>query len=715
MPEDSRTIADGCEYMLNRELSWLKFNGRVLAEAEDKTVPVLERFHFLSIFTSNLDEFFMVRVGSLYDKMIFSPQEKDDKSGWSVEEQLEHIYEETIVLSRKKDRIYQTVMELLQEYQIEDKKAVGLTKEEQKYAIRYYKTRILPFLSPQTEEDGFSLCGLENKKLYVAVRLRDKKGKMLLGWIPVPDSVPRLLVFPGTGFCYLRVETLVSIWAVLLFPEYETVERCILSVTRNENISYADLECEKNDFRDCVSKLVKERTQLPVVRLEVEGNISPEFMEMLEKRIGVSRSQVFLSRSPLDLSFAYSVRDLISPKYRRLLVFPSYEPQWPEDLKKEESMIAQIQRRDRMLYFPYDSIEPFLMLMSEAAEDERVASIKITVYRLASASKIARALCRAAENGKQVTVLVELRARFDEENNISWSKILEEAGCHVIYGPERLKCHSKILCITYWENGERDYITQIGTGNYNEKTSRAYTDLSYMTASKAVGEDAIRFFENMEAGRTDGEYRQLCVSPVGLRNRLIACIEEEIEKKTAGYICMKANSLTDRRIINKLKEASCAGVQVQLILRGICCLRPGIANVTENIQVTSIVGRYLEHARIYCFGRGVTAKIYLSSADLMTRNLQKRVEIACPVTDLSIRRQLLWILKIQLMDNVKACLRLSDGSYSGKCCEKENAGKQVDSQELFMRQSIHMEEISQEKNFFLLQQQLHYRKKNFRS
>lgn len=714
MPEDIGTKANGCEYMQNRELSWLDFNGRVLSEAEDETVPLLERLHFLSIFTSNLDEFFMVRVGNLYDKMTLSPEEKDDKSGWDAAEQLNHIYDKVTALNRKKDVIYKRITEQLREYQIEDKHVGSLSEKERKFAVYYYKTQILPYLCPQEADSGHSLPELQNKKLYVAVRLRDKKGNISLGWIPVPDSVPRLLVFPQAGFCYLRVEVLISIWAALMFPEYETVERCILSVTRNVNISYADLANDRAGFRECVSKLVKKREHLPIVRLELEGKISPEFMEMLEKRIGIGHSQSFSSYSPLDLSYVYSIRELISSQRRQPLVFQPYEPRWAKDLKKEESMIGQIQKRDRILYFPYDSMEPFLMLLDEAAEDQRVVSIKITIYRLASASQIARALCRAAENGKQVTVLVELRARFDEENNISWSKILEEAGCHIIYGMKELKCHSKILSVAYQENKERHYITQIGTGNYNEKTSRSYTDLSYMTASKTIGEDALHFFENMENGRIDDDYAQLFVSPAGLKDRLISCINEEIEKGQAGYICMKANSLTDRRIMEKLAEASCAGVRVQLILRGICCLRPGIAGKTENIQVTSIVGRYLEHARIYCFGRGAMAKIYLSSADLMTRNLKKRVEIACPVTDIYIRRQLLWILKIQLMDTAKACKRLSDGSYF----RKENDDKQIDSQELFMRESIHKgyeEDISREKFLFSLQQHHHYRKKNFRS
>lgn len=675
-------------YTQNRELSWLRFNRRVLEEAGDSTVPLLERLKFISIFTSNLDEFFMVRVGSLFDLSIVSPEEIDNKTGFTPMEQLEAVYSVIPGLIEIKGRLYTSVCELLEQKGIQDLTTGDLSSEERKFAATYYKSKVLPILSPQIVDSHHPFPHLANKALYVAALLRDKKGAASLGFIPVPSDLPPLLFMPGNPGRFMRMENIVHHYAGSLFGAYKMESSCILCVTRNADISFDEEKFEDSDedFRNRMSKLLKKRARLSAVRLELSNKIGGEFMKLLKTRINVGNHQIYVDHTPLVMKYVFSLADALPRETAASLLYAPYRPRWPEDLDEKASMIGQIRQRDKLLFFPFDKVDPFLHLLSEAADRPDVVSIKITIYRLATSSKVAHILCRAAENGKDVTVLMELRARFDEANNISWSRLLEDSGCKVVYGVENYKCHSKLCLITLRSrNGGLSYITQVGTGNYNEQTNTMYTDLSLMTANEAIGLDSTAFFQNMMVGNLGGKYRHLLVAPTGMKPALLDLIDQEIAKGSDGYICIKANSMTEREVMDKLSEASQAGVQIDLILRGICCLNPGIPGYTENIRVTSIVGRFLEHARIYRFGRDNDAKIYISSADLMTRNLNRRLEIACPVYDDEVRRQLLWILRTNLKDNVKASYLLSDGSYS----RKVNNLVSCASQDEFMHQTIH--------------------------
>lgn len=686
---DKATMRD-YGYTQNRELSWLRFNRRVLEEAADQTVPLLERLKFISIFTSNLDEFFMIRVGSLFDLSVVSPDEIDNKTGMTPHQQLERIYEVIPSLVELKDQLYGTVSGQLEERDICDLSRTAPTPEERKFINQYFKAKVLPILSPQIVDSHHPFPHLNNKALYIAALLQDKKNDRSLGLIPVPDALPPFVCIPGHTSHFIRMEHVVLQWAETMFGSYKVLNSCVICVTRNADIGYDEEKFEDNDddFRNRMSKLLKKRSHLSIVRLEINGEIGPELLKLLKNRIAVDDHQIYFDQAPLDMKYVYALCSAMPRELVKPLEFEPYTPRWPESLDEKRGMIEQIQKRDRLLFFPFDKVDPFLRLLSEAAEREDVVSIKITIYRLASSSKIAHILCRAAENGKEVTVLMELRARFDEANNISWSRLLEDAGCRVIYGVEDFKCHSKICLITLRDGDQLHYITQIGTGNYNEKTNTMYTDLSLMTAAEDIGVDGTVFFQNMMVGNLDGVYDHLLVAPVGIKQNLIPLIEEQMAKGNDGYICIKANSMTEREVIDKLSEASCAGVQIQLILRGICCLRPGIPGKTENIHVTSIVGRFLEHARIYCFGRGEEAKLFIASADLMTRNLNRRVEIACPVRDPRLKQMLLVILNTELSDNVKASSMLPDGSYY----RKSSTINRMDSQVYFMEHSLHQPE-----------------------
>lgn len=677
-------------YTQNRELSWLKFNRRVLEEAADETVPLLERLKFIAIFSSNLDEFFMVRVGSLFDIAAMTPGERDNKSGMTAQQQLEEIYQTIPELIELKKQIYTNVTDQLWKAGIADVCYGELSAAEQKYIDRYFQSDILPIISPIIVGSHHPVPHLANKKLYIAAALKSKKDKPSVGLIPVSDALPAYVHLPHTTGRLIRIEEIVLHWAPLLFGEYQVENACVMRITRNADLSFDNEKFEDSDesFRNVMAKLLKQRERLSVIRLEVNQEIPGEFLSTLRRMVQVEKHQVYLDSCPLEMGYVYQLAADLPDDMTRQMLFPPYQSRWPEDLLPQGSIIEQIQRKDRLLFFPFDAVDPFLRLLTEAAERPDVLSIKITIYRLASSSKIAHILCRAAENGKEVIVLMELRARFDEANNISWSKLLEDAGCQVIYGAEEYKCHSKICLITMRSKGKLRYITQIGTGNYNEKTNAMYTDLSIMTASEIIGEDGTAFFHNMLVDNLEGFYRQLLVAPTGIKPALYRFIEEETKKGKEGYICIKANAITERGIIDKLKEASQAGVEVQLIIRGICCLLPGIRLYTENIHVTSIVGRFLEHARIYCFGRGEHAKVFLSSADMMTRNLNRRVEIACPVYDADIKRQLLWILAVQLNDTVKASFLMPDGSYRRKSGQRAVA---VDSQAQFMKLSPHQQ------------------------
>ena len=679
---------DRYSYTQNRELSWLRFNRRVLEEAGDETVPLLERLKFIAIFTSNLDEFFMVRVGNLFDLSLVSPGEIDNKTGLTPSGQLEQIYSVIPGLIEIKNRLYDDAAALLRREGICDLTMDELTGEERKFVSTCYKAKILPVLSPQIVDAHHPFPHLVSKGLYVAALLRGKKGAASLGFLPVPDRLPAFLTMPGDPGRSIRMETVLHHYAPTLFGEFKVESACVQCVTRSADLSLDAELLEGEDIRSRMSKLLKKRASQSVVRLELSGKMSGEFMKLLKSRIRVESRQIYVDRSPLRMKYVFELIRTLPAERAAALSFPPYRPRWPADLDPKASIIDQVRRRDRLLFFPFDGVDPFLRMLDEAAERPDVLAIRITIYRLASSSRVAHILCKAAENGKEVTVLMELRARFDEANNISWSRLLEESGCKVIYGVEEYKCHSKICLITLRRGDKLSYVTQIGTGNYNEHTNEQYTDLSLMTADEQIGLDGTAFFQNMLVGNLEGTYRHLLVAPAGIKPRLLELIDQEIAKGPEGRIRIKANSMTEREVMDKLAEASQAGVQVQLILRGICCLRPGIPARTENIHVTSIVGRFLEHGRIYCFGRGKNAVVYIASADLMTRNLNHRVEIACPVYDQQVREQLLWILHTQLEDNVKASSLLPDGSY----CRKVNTLAPCDSQEVFMKTSIHRPE-----------------------
>ena len=675
-------------YTQNRELSWLRFNRRVLEESADARVPLLERLKFIAIFTSNLDEFFMVRVGSLVDLAAVSPNEVDNKTGQTPQQQLAAIYDHVPGLIQIKDRLYSQVSMLLAEQGIVDLSYADLTEEERKQADGYFRSVVLPILSPQIVSQRHPTPHLGSKELYVAALLRGKGGKASLGLVPVPATLGPLFLLPGSRGRFLRLETILAHWTPTLFGKYQVEETCVISATRNADLSFdgEKFEDSEDDFRQLMTRMLKKRAHQSVVRLELGQQPSPPLAELLGKILKVGPHQLYSSAAPLAMGYVYALEKALPEDLRQRLTYPPYQPRWPEDLVRGQSMVEQIRQRDRLLCFPYDTIDPFLQLLEEAAERPDVASIKITIYRLASTSKIARILCRAAENGKEVVALMELRARFDEANNIAWSKMLEEAGCKVIYGMENFKCHSKLCLITLQDRRGTHYITQVGTGNYNEKTSTLYTDLSVMTADPTIGADGAAFFRNMLTDNLEGDYQALLVAPNGLKPRLCELIQEQTAKGAEGYILCKVNSVTERDVIDQLQKASQAGVQVEMIVRGICCLRPGVAEKTENIRISSIVGRYLEHARVYVFGRGSEARYYIASADLMTRNLQRRVEIACPIWDRDLQAQLQYILDLQLRDNAKASFLQSDGSY-----RRKEAGKlpRLDSQEELMKTSVH--------------------------
>lgn len=684
----SKSIKKRYRYTQNRELSWLRFNRRVLEEAADTTVPTLERLKFISIFSTNLDEFFMVRVGSLFDLARMTPDDRDNKTGWTPTEQLRRIYHTIPGLLAMKKQIYTAVAEELSLSGISDVPIDKLDADGLKQVWRFFKTELLPVLSPILIGPNHPVPHLVNKRLYGAALLENKKGRKAVGIVPMPDNVPPFLML-SDGKRFVRTENILLRWLPTLFDAYSVKESCVLAVTRNADISFDDEKFEDNeeDFRRHMKKLLKQRDHLAVVRLELSTQISAEFKKSLTVLVRVESDGVFTDTCPLNMRYVFCLVDELPKEVSARLLYPPHRPRLAEDLRKDRSMAAQIQQRDRLLFYPYDSVEPFLRLLNEAAENPQVLSIKITIYRLASSSKIAQTLCRAAENGKEVLVLMELRARFDEENNLAWSKMLEDSGCQVIYGTEGFKCHSKVCLITFRSHNKTSYLTQIGTGNYNEKTNTMYTDLSLMTANQSIGEDAAAFFRNMSVNKLDGEYGRLCVSPFGIKAMLLKNIERQTALGKDGYICIKANSITEREVIDKLAEASRAGVEIQLIIRGICCILPNVSGETENVQITGIVGRFLEHARVYLFGRGESTEVYISSADLMTRNLNRRVEIACPVYDTQLREQLKWILNSQLRDTAKASFMLPDGSY----CRKHSAVP-FDSQDYFLHHSPHIPE-----------------------
>lgn len=652
-------------YMQNRELSWLKFNQRCMWQAKDPSNPLLERLRFLSIFTSNLDEFFMVRVGSLIDMLPLGTKYRDDKTGQTAQEQLDEIYDIVRALYQERDGIYRDLENELRKNGVFRLQYDELTISEQEYVENYFSNSILPMLSPMLVDAQHPFPHLKNKGIEICVRLhREGSDEDCFAMLPIPANLPTVVYLPGANVRYIGMEDLLLELVDVVFDTYKVVEKIQISVTRNADIHAEDEDCEKNeDFRKVMQKLLKDRRRLAPLRLEITSKPSPVLYDFLKERLLLKDSQIFYTAGPLSMEYAYELDKRMHQRQKEHMLFSSYAPKMPQDVQSNESMFDQIKTRDRLLSFPYESIKPFLRLLDEAAKDPDVVSIQITIYRLAGKSKLVKSLCQAAENGKKVTVLIELRARFDEQNNIDWSKEFEKSGCTIMYGMPNYKVHSKICLITRKEKGQLVRYTQVGTGNYNEKTSKLYTDLSLMTADPEIGADAALFFRNMGIGNLKGTYQKLLVAPNELKPKILEKIQEETKKGKEGYLFFKLNSLTDKDIIRSLRDASCAGVQVEMLVRGICCLVPRVPGETENIEVRSIVGRYLEHSRIYMFGKGERSEMYIASADFMTRNTQRRVEIACPVLDSEIRKRIIEIKELQWSDDLKSMSLQPSGEY----------------------------------------------------
>lgn len=682
-------------YTQNRELSWLRFDQRVLEEARDKSVPLLERMKFVAIFTSNLDEFFMIRVGSLYDMVQTDEKHRDSRSGMTPQEQLDAIYEAVAPLYKERDKTYTEIKKELSPYGVCGLDFKELEADEKKYVKKYFKEQILPVLSPQIVDSSHPFPHLLNKDIYVTASLNKKE--QMLGIVPVPTYVSDILMLPGHDIRYIRMEKVIMEYLHLVFDQYEVSDLNYICVTRNADVSPDDEALEvTDDFRKLMQNTLHKRRRMAVVRLETAEKLSAKMQEYFCEKFKITPAQIFRTKMPMKLDYMFSIAGNLPESMKRSLVYEPFSPQKSAHVQ-EGSMLKQVKKRDILLFYPYESMDPFLKLIKDASADPNVMTIKITIYRLAKKARLVEYLCAAAENGKEVTVLIELRARFDEQNNIDWSERLEEAGCRVIYGFDGYKVHSKICLITYRNRNEIQYITQVGTGNYNEKTAAMYTDLSLMTADPRIGQDAAEFFKNMSIGNLQGSYQYLIVSPVSLKGSILQMMDEEIQKGKDGRIVMKMNSVTDVDFIRKVSEASCAGVRVDLIVRGICCILPGVPEYTENVRVMSVVGRYLEHPRIFSFGTGKEQKIYIGSADMMTRNTEKRVEVACPVLDEQIRRQINHDLKVMLNDNVKARVMQKDGTYTKRKIKDESSGNMIDSQAVFMEEALKAAEEVQKK------------------
>lgn len=679
-------------YTQNRELSWLKFNQRVLEEAQDPKVPLLERMKFVAIFTSNLDEFFMIRVGSLFDMVASGVKTKDSRSGMTPKEQLDKIYEAVAPLYKERDKTYAEIKKQLHPYGVCGLDFKELEQGEKKYVKKYFKEQILPILSPQIVDANHPFPHLLNKDIYVTANLK-VDNKNMLGIISVPNFVSEVLYLPGHDIRYIRMEKVIMEYMELVFDHYTVTDKNYICVTRNADITPDDEALEINeDFRYLMKQTLHKRRRMAVVRLEIAEKLSPETEKYFCDKFNIRKEQIFRTKMPMKLDYMFAISGNLPDSMKRSLTYHPFSPQPARGLQ-DGSIMRQVKKKDVLLFYPFESMDPFLRLIKEASVDPNVMTIKITIYRLAKKARLVEYLCAAAENGKEVTVLIELRARFDEQNNIDWSERLEEAGCRVIYGFEGYKVHSKICLITYRNRNEIQYITQIGTGNYNEKTATMYTDLSLMTANKEIGEDASNFFKNMSIGNLDGLYKHLIVSPTTLKAGVLRMMDEEIKKGSAGRIVMKMNSVTDVDFIEKVSEASRAGVKVDLIVRGICCILPGVPEYTENLSVMSVVGRYLEHPRIFSFGKGADQKIYIGSADMMTRNTEKRVEVACPILDEDVKRQVNHYLEVMLADNIKGRNLTKDGNY----IMRDQSEPLIDSQERFMKEVIYAQKVQNDK------------------
>lgn len=670
---------------MNRELSWLKFNERVLEEAENPEVPLCERMTFVSIYQSNLDEFFRVRVGSLQDQMLISTEIRENKTKMTSAEQIRAIIKEVKKLNQRKDKAYEKLMKKIEEYGITLINHASAKSEEKKFLEKYFMKEIMPLSSPTIVGKRQPFPFLKNGEIYAVVVLETRNKKERIRIIPCSNNMlTRMVELPGGKGRYMLIEDLILHYIGKVFKGYKVKGKSLLRVVRNADIDADAAYDEDLDYREFMEDLMKQRKKLSPVRIDLSREMDETVVDALCRYLDVTPDRVFRSEAPLDVSFVFQLQDLL--RRNTELFYEKRVPQKSPEFKDGQSILQQITEEDKLLSYPYDSIRPFLKMLTEAAEDDSVISIKMTLYRLAKQSKVIEALCEAAENGKEVVVLVELRARFDEENNIRWSRMLEEAGCQIIYGLEHYKVHSKLCLITRRGENGIQYITQIGTGNYNEKTARLYTDLSLMTANEQIGMDAARVFQALAKGEVVEDMEHLLVAPKCLQSKVIEKIEEQIQKQKNGetaYIGLKMNSLTDKRIIDKLIDASKAGVKIDMIVRGICCLIPGVEGETENIHVISVVGRFLEHSRIYIFGNGEEAQYYIGSADFMTRNTVKRVEVAAPVYSERLKKRLQDLFDLMLSDNKKARKEDAKGTYSVVECK----GQPINSQELLYQEA----------------------------
>ena len=730
--EPAAPAANAAPYLQNRELSWLTFNERVLDQGADETVPLLERLNFVSIFWSNLQEFFMVRVGSLTDLSLVKKHIVDSKSGMTPSEQLDAIYARCHELYPIQERTFEEVRRLLGERGVRHLRPNELDDEQRAWLAAYVHDNVMPFLSPQIINARHPFPHLENGALYVVVRLNDeaerqrkkeaakakadkdgkadkaavkeaKKAKNLgaegvtLGLVPMPRQCERVIALPGKGkeLAFVLLEHAIEMVAAEIFSMYTVKHTNVICVTRNADLDATEGSDEADeDYREHMKRILKKRSRLAPVRLESERPLSTTLEKLLLARLNLRPHQVFSTSVPLDLGYTFALASRLPAKERAALTNPPFSPQWPACLDRNRSLIEQVTERETLLSYPYESMDPFVQLLREAANDPAVISIKITLYRLASQSHLAEALIAAAENGKEVTALFELRARFDESNNIEWSQRFEQAGCNVIYGFRDFKVHSKICCITRQTDQGLQHITQLGTGNSNEKTAKLYTDLSVITTDETFGRDATEFFRNMGLENTSDNYDIMWVAPLQIKPMILAGIDAQIERKKAGEPCglfFKTNSITDKDVIEKIVEASQAGVNVTLFVRGISCIVPGLEGYTEHVRVVSIVGRLLEHSRIYGFGPRDNMQVYLSSADLMTRNMDKRIEIAWPVLDSELREQILGYLDVSLSDTAKLRELMPDGSYTplGAFAKEDADGETVlfESQEFFIKRA----------------------------
>lgn len=671
-------------YMMNRELSWLKFNERVLNEAGNPKVPLAERLTFVSIYQSNLDEFYRVRVGTLMDQMDVSEVVRENKTNMTSEEQVKAIIRATRELEEKKTVIYEQLMGELEPKGIRLINFNKLSAEEGKILEEYFDREIAPYLSANIVSKQQPFPFLKNKDIYAVALLESKGGKTRTAIIPCSNNVFRRLIdIPTRKGTFLLSEELILQFLPKFFKNYSVKEKSLIRVTRNADIDTEMIYDEDLDYRDAMENLIKERKRMNPVRMEFTGTLNKKMMHALCKTIHVEREHVFRSEVPLDLSFVFAIQSYLKNTNAGELFYPRRTPRPTPQLNDKESLIPQILEKDVLLSYPFESMKPFINLLYEAAEDESVVSIKMTLYRLANKSQIVDALVEAAENGKEVVVLVELRARFDEENNIEYSRKLEEAGCHVIYGLNGYKVHSKLCLISRKTEQGVSYVTQIGTGNYNEKTSALYTDLSLITGNQEIGKEAAEVFAALLRGETVEETHLLLVAPKCLQNKVLDMIEEEIQhvkNGEEGYIGIKINSLTDKVIISKLVEASQAGVKIEMIVRGICCLIPGVKGYTENITVVSIVGRFLEHSRIYRFGTKERENVYIASADFMTRNTLRRVEVAAPVLDERLKNHLAWMFETMMKDDEK-----------GKCLTEKG---------IYVDRNLHVQKLNSQECFY---------------